>query len=182
MDCTHQAPSIQGILQAMEPVSPVSPALAGGFFTTRATWEVHSFSLGFVKILLFLLMMEKKSPFPNPPPQAWKFKITVRYQYPSTREKWWVWSGQCSGSRWPQQLTKRHSSARSSTCCHVDLMASCQNWMLEPGWQMEKCHWLKNMFSPKINRKWKSLTRVWHFAAPLTMQSMEFSRPEYWRG
>ena len=48
----------------------------------------------------------KKSPFPNPPPQAWKCKITVRCQYPSTREKWRVWSGQCSGSMWPQQLTK----------------------------------------------------------------------------
>ena len=27
----------------MEPVSLVSPALAGGFFTTSATWEVPSF-------------------------------------------------------------------------------------------------------------------------------------------
>ena len=51
--------SVHGILQAgilewvaisssgglpnpgIEPESPVSPALAGGFFTTSATWEVH---------------------------------------------------------------------------------------------------------------------------------------------
>ena len=28
--------------------------------------------------------------------------------------------------------------------------------------------------------KWKSLSRVWLFAIPCTIQSMEFSRPEYW--
>ena len=27
---------------------------------------------------------------------------------------------------------------------------------------------------------WKSLSRVWLFATPWTIQSMEFSRPEYW--
>ena len=97
----------------------------------RATWEIHSFSSGFVKILLFLLNDGKKRPFPNPPPQARKFRLTVRCQYPSAREKWLVWSGQCSGSRWPWQLAKHHSPARSSTCCLLDPMASCQNWMLE---------------------------------------------------
>ena len=30
-------------------------------------------------------------------------------------------------------------------------------------------------------KKWKSLSRVRLFATPLTIQSMEFSRPEYWR-
>ena len=30
--------------------------------------------------------------------------------------------------------------------------------------------------------KWKSLSRVRLFATPQTIQSMEFSRPEYWRG
>ena len=30
--------------------------------------------------------------------------------------------------------------------------------------------------------KWRSLSRVWLFATPLTVQSMEFSRPEYWSG
>ena len=28
--------------------------------------------------------------------------------------------------------------------------------------------------------KWKSLSRVWLFATPWTIQSVEFSRPEYW--
>ena len=30
--------------------------------------------------------------------------------------------------------------------------------------------------------KWKSLSCVWHFATPLTIRSMGFSRPEYWTG
>ena len=30
--------------------------------------------------------------------------------------------------------------------------------------------------------KWKSLSRVWLFVTPWTIQSMEFSRPEYWSG
>ena len=34
----------------------------------------------------------------------------------------------------------------------------------------------------KIQRKLKSLSCVWHFVTPWTIQSMEFSRPEYWSG
>ena len=30
--------------------------------------------------------------------------------------------------------------------------------------------------------KWKSLSGVWLFVTPWTIQSMEFSRPEYWSG
>ena len=30
--------------------------------------------------------------------------------------------------------------------------------------------------------KWKSLSHVWLFATPWTIQSMEFSMPEYWSG
>ena len=30
--------------------------------------------------------------------------------------------------------------------------------------------------------KWKLLSRVWLFVTPWTIQSMEFSRPEYWSG
>ena len=29
---------------------------------------------------------------------------------------------------------------------------------------------------------WKSLSRIWLFATPWTIQSMEFSRPEHWNG
>ena len=31
-------------------------------------------------------------------------------------------------------------------------------------------------------KKWKSLSHVQLFATPWTIQSMEFSRPEYWSG
>ena len=34
----------------------------------------------------------------------------------------------------------------------------------------------------KCRGKWKSLSRVWFFATPSAIQSMEFSRPEYWSG
>ena len=34
----------------------------------------------------------------------------------------------------------------------------------------------------KVKRKWKSLSHVRLFATPGTVQSMEFSRPEYWSG
>ena len=30
--------------------------------------------------------------------------------------------------------------------------------------------------------KWKSISHVWLFATPWSIQSMEFSRPEYWSG
>ena len=38
------------------------------------------------------------------------------------------------------------------------------------------------MTKTKVKWKWKSLSRVWLFATPWTIQSMEFSRPEYWNG
>ena len=59
MDCSLPGSSVHGIFQArileevaisspgdrpnpgVKPVSPVSPALAGGFFTTSATWEAE---------------------------------------------------------------------------------------------------------------------------------------------
>ena len=58
-DCSLQGSSVHGILQAkilewlprplpgnlpnpgMEPMSPMSPALASGFITTSATWEAQ---------------------------------------------------------------------------------------------------------------------------------------------
>ena len=36
--------------------------------------------------------------------------------------------------------------------------------------------------SVKAKGKWKLLSRVWLFATPWTIQSMEFSRLEYWSG
>ena len=60
MDCGPPGSSVHGILQArilewvdiyfsrgsshgIKPMSPMSPALAGGFFTTSTTWEALGF-------------------------------------------------------------------------------------------------------------------------------------------
>ena len=72
MDCSLPSSSVYGILQAripewlpcppladlpdpgIEPGSPASPALAGGFFTTSATWEAL--------MLAYLLLNKDLSP------------------------------------------------------------------------------------------------------------------------
>ena len=41
---------------------------------------------------------------------------------------------------------------------------------------------LHHSFSPFLQGKWKSLSCVQLFATPWTIQSMEFSKPEYWSG
>ena len=41
--------------------------------------------------------------------------------------------------------------------------------------------WTKE-FNIKWKWKWKSLSCIWFFETPGTIQSMEFSRPEYWSG
>ena len=38
----------------------------------------------------------------------------------------------------------------------------------------------KKTSSSLSSTKWKLLSHVWLFATPWTLQSMEFSRPEYW--
>ena len=40
--------------QGIEPESLTSPALAGGFFTARDTWEAHLFIIQFQNIWLVL--------------------------------------------------------------------------------------------------------------------------------
>ena len=38
------------------------------------------------------------------------------------------------------------------------------------------------MLAKHCEMKWKSLSRLWLFVTSWTIQSMEFSRPEYWSG
>jgi len=38
------------------------------------------------------------------------------------------------------------------------------------------------IISSLLQSKWKSLSCVWLFATAWTIQSMEFSKPEYWSG
>ena len=42
--------------------------------------------------------------------------------------------------------------------------------------------WRNGSIMPSREVKWKSLSRVRLFVTPWTIQSMEFSRPEYWSG
>jgi len=48
----------------------------------------------------------------------------------------------------------------------------------------QECHLGSPCISLKVKSKWKwkSLSHVWLFATAWTVQSMEFSRPEYWSG
>ena len=50
-------------------------------------------------------------------------------------------------------------------------------------WPIERDRVEFYQFKPRLQRwKWKLLSRVRLFATPWTIQSMEFSRPEYWSG
>ena len=52
-----------------EPISPTSPALAGGFFTTSATWEAHIIKYTYLKYTIQLLWYIQSCPrtlLPNP--------------------------------------------------------------------------------------------------------------------
>ena len=50
--------------------SPISPALAGRFFTTSATWEVQCKSIIIIYKYVYPLSSEPPSPLPVPPPKS----------------------------------------------------------------------------------------------------------------
>ena len=54
----------------------------------------------------------------------------------------------------------------------------CQKDAFEFAWPLTG----HNIWVLWLRVKWKSLSHVWLFATPWTIQSMEFSRPEYWSG
>ena len=111
MDCSPLGSSVHEIFQArilewvaipfsgnlsypgMDPASPVSPTLAGGFFTTRANWEAHNiYTLVFKNDILrwegnlgengYIYMFRWISLlFP------WNYLNTVNQIYPNTKEK-----------------------------------------------------------------------------------------------
>ena len=96
----------------IEPISPASPALGGGFFPPWATWEA--------------------------PVIKYRHK---RCSHSVCHRCWYAWS------------------SYDGSVLRVT----------------EEVLWLRLS-------SWKSLSRVWVFATPWTIQSMEFSRPEYWSG
>ena len=58
------------------------------------------------------------------------------------------------------------------------------NWKIKPYDYLNRCKQSLWQSSTSIydKVKWKSLSRVWLFVTPWTIQCMEFSRPEYWSG
>ena len=58
-------------------------------------------------------------------------------------------------------------------------------------WRLWKCGGFQDLWPTAFQTlnvhvcgrwKWKSLSHLWLFATPWTIQSMKFSRPEYWSG
>ena len=66
---------------------------------------------------------------------------------------------------------------------HLALNASAWSWHIS---FLLAFHWPRQITRPFLCSmgvsEWKSLSRVWLFATPWTIQSMVFSRPEYWCG
>ena len=84
------------------------------------------------------------------------------------------------GSRWPcvlSTLCRFHTLSISSfhqflvVLCFCVLFFNFYNAVLVS--VIQQCEWVS---------EWKPLSRVWLLANPWTIQSMEFSRPEYWSG
>ena len=72
---------------------------------------------------------------------------------------WWTWVRESSGSWWWTGKAGLLQSMRSQRVGH--------HWATKLNWWKWKC---------------KSLSYVLLFVTPWTIQSMEFSRPEYWSG
>ena len=66
---------------------------------------------------------------------------------------------------------------------HLALNASAWSWHIS---FLLAFHWPRQITRSFLCSmgvsEWKSLSRVWLFATPWTIQSMEFSRQEYWSG
>ena len=73
------------------------------------------------------------------------------------------------------------------TMCKSYLKKKKLRTLLEPSAQKILKHYCGTLLKMLVSEhliicKWKSLSHVWLFATPWTIQSMEFSRPEYWSG
>ena len=77
---------------------------------------------------------------------------------PSLTQWTWVWVN-CRSWWW---------TGRPSVLQSTGLQRVRHDWVTELNW------------TDPLKVKWKSLSHVWLFATPWTIQSMEFSRPEHW--
>ena len=80
-------------------------------------------------------------------------------------------------SWWVQQFTNRHGHNPHSAYNIIRDFISKHKYRDFPGFQL-----LSLTFQGRGKWKWKLLSYVQLFETPWTIQSMEFSRPEYWSG
>ena len=95
------------------------------------------------------------------------------------------------------QIGKRHmsySSKRPNTSLYIQTFQSCWAYRKEKFILLSQSLSIKEEPPGNLSLawiyldwvcqwvKWKSLSRIWLFATPWTIQCMEFSRPEYWTG
>ena len=65
--------------------------------------------------------------------------------------------------------------------CWFFSIFSCMSWLLPYRVAPQSWQAFSGAISPQWSEvKWKSFSHVWLFATPRIIQSMEFSRPEYW--
>ena len=90
-----------------------------------------------------------------------------------------VWVSKASLEPLPQTPSVDRSQSREPS--HRALLKPFRPSGVSQGW-MERCWpwWQVGEMETKV--KWKSLNHVRLFATPWTIQSIEFSRPEYWGG
>ena len=79
------------------------------------------------------------------------------------------------------QLSHQGSQKNTGVACHAFLQGIFSTQGSNPGLQ-HSGRSLTDWATREAQRKWKSLSRIWLFVTPWTIQSMELSRSEYWSG
>ena len=119
--------------------------------------------------------------FCTPPRTGWEAWVTTalkRHLKPMSRDISWLGDGLDPG-------TSLVRSISSWNCFKIEFSLSLPStvYMLVVWWGYDSHGEIFVTCVPSLYMgKWKSLSRVRLFATPWTMQSMEFSRPEYWSG
>ena len=103
----------------------------------------------------------------------WASLVAQLIKNPPAMQGTWVWS-----LAWEDPLEKGKATHSSIlvwripwTLLSMGSQRFGHDWVTELNWGLRRIKW-----------KWKSLSHVWLFATPCSIQSMEFSRPEYWSG
>ena len=173
----------------IEPTSLVSSALAGRFFTNCATWEApasrwlvpanaltfsmanENVSMGAFALFYWNiysdLSSQKTASSSKARPSLIRLCILVFLVVSGLEQGFsqgflnsYV-SRNCLPGHWSDLLRANIPIRQWASCQQVPCLGQLRPWHIS---------------------EWKSLSRVWLFVTPWTIQSMEFSRPEYWSG